>query len=151
MLEPELGFNLLKNSVQEEEEECSLDVSGLDVRRQPLFLHKNGSDLLLPDAENENRVILKVAVYDKLTATCPGASLKGRSPSLSYECLQDKTFRQDNHEVPSETILSDLSCSKSIQETLSDLTDSPCGPEGAGGNFVEVMNQLCNRFLKGTD
>lgn len=76
MLEPELGFNLLKNSVQEEEEECSLDVSGLDVRRQPLFLHKNGSDLLLPDAENENRVILKVAVLRQTDCNVSGSFTK---------------------------------------------------------------------------
>ena len=102
--------------------------------------------MLLPQPksdEDEAGVILRVSKFDKLTASCPGNTIREGSTgspgrSISFECLPDRKFFRDNVELSDADVLKELSCSKSIQETLTDLKDSDCGPEGEGGHLVQV-------------
>ena len=123
------------------DDECSLDVVNLKSQFPPLFLHKNGSELLLPKTESEDeedKIVLRISPGDKLTASCPGE--KDSSSRQSFECLKTKSFVRDSVQLSEDDILSNLSCSKSIQETVSELKDTSCGPEDGGGRLVEVSS-----------
>ena len=125
------------------DDECTLDVVNLANRFPPLFLHKNGSELLLPKTESEDEednIVLRISPGDKLTASCPGE--KDSSSRQSFECLKTKVFVRDGVQLLEKDILSDLSCSKSIQETVSELKDTSCGPVDGGGLLVEGRSYM---------
>ena len=89
----------------------------------------------MPEPGNKNRAVFKVAVKDKLTATCPGTGSRDR---VSFECLPDKKFSREGDVVTEDKVLSALSCSKSIKESVVDQKSDSCGPEGSGANLVLV-------------
>jgi hypothetical protein len=84
-----------------------------------------------------------VSKGDTLTASCPGTTIKSESikKSLSFECLEDQQFLKENVlEVSNDDVITDLSCSKSIQESIveSNLKSATCGPPDAGAKMVQV-------------
>ena len=88
--------------------------------------------------------MLRVSKGDTLTASCPGTSIKSDSnkKSLSFECLENQQFLKDSTvEVSDEEVLSDLTCSKSIQESVveSNLKSASCGPPDAEAKLVQVQ------------
>lgn len=137
------------NSIEEGEEEknCHIDLHSSELRWPPLFLHPSSGSFVMP--HNDEAISSSyIQVSEELVAACPGARLDtlgdGSSGQTNLDCLGDGQLVQvDTDFLP--LVVSSLSCSRSIRETLVE-TGVACGPFNGSSQTVHVGWSVSGSF-----
>ena len=119
---------------------CQVPIGRNQIREEPLFYNIDGQ-YLLPNRQNGSNFI---TIEDKATISCPSAKFSslgnGKKDVMEILCSKDNKFKTSQEETSLHEF-TDLSCSKSIIESIKETVDK-CGPQSGNGRITYIGWQL---------
>ncbi len=128
---------------------CSLKLDH-SVKNHPMIVESGSNKVILPTKRDENGTVDYFVSESMFTSiTCPQARLskfgEGKENQVAVSCRMED-MKVVSAEDPSQVVEpSSLSCSRSIRETVQELTDT-CGPSNAKGHIVQIGWKLQGVF-----
>lgn len=138
--------NITINEKSTLDRSCLVPINNRTMEWEPLFQTSNG-DLILPTLIDKTPVI---AIQENALISCPSAKLSsyyGGKNVMEVNCLKNKKVLQEKETQHLISSFKDLTCSRSIRESVQLINNKTCGPSNANGKIVQIGWRTVKGFI----